>query len=114
MKINFDQPLADLDRKQLDLTTAACRVCGRLAESRAATLRGVCTDALVAQYQDEQNLSGEEKMKRYTLALKITATDEFDVTPEELALIRTLVAKMFGPRVMGPAWTLLDFKEDPK
>lgn len=112
MKINFNQPLADLDRSPLNLTTMACQLCGRPTESRPATLRGVCTDALVAQYQDEQNLPGEGKMKRYSLALKITATDEFDVTPEELALIRTLVAKMFGPRVMGPAWTLLDSREE--
>lgn len=118
MKINFNKPLADLDGSPLDLTTMACQLCGRPMESRPATLRGVCTDALVARYVDEQDprsgqdLSGEDKMKRYALALKITVADEFDVTPEELALIRKLVAKMFGPRVMGPTWMLLDSKEE--
>ena len=118
MKINFNRPLADLDGSPLDLTTMACQLCGRPKESRPATLRGVCADALVARYVDEQDsrsgrdLPGEEKMKRYALALKITAADEFDVTPEELALIRTLVAKMFGPRVMGPAWAMLDLREE--
>lgn len=115
MKVNFNQALLDLDGSTLDLTTEACQFCGRSRESRPATLRGVCTDALVARYRDEQEpkaLPGEAKMKRYGLALKITAEDELDVTPEELALIRMLVAKMFGPRVMGPAWLALDSKED--
>lgn len=115
MKVNFSQCLADLDGSPLDLTSEACQFCGRARESRPATLRGVCTDALVARYRDEEAgkpLSGEEKMKRYSLALKITAADEFDATLEELALIRKLVAKMFGPRVLGPAWTLLEPRQE--
>ena len=73
------------------------------------TLESVAENALLAKYQDEPNLSGEEQMRRFSLARKIhDQTKDPALTPEDLALIKKLVAKVYGPLVVGEVWTELD------
>lgn len=82
------------------------------------TLASVCETALLSSYQDEPNLPGMEKAKRYWLAKKIhDAADSaagLSLAAEELALIKNLVAKQFGPAIVGLAWSLLDPASVPK
>lgn len=112
MKIDFNQGLSRLDGSPLEMVTETCPTCGRPREATVATLRGICTNALVAQFQDERNLSGEDKVKRYDLALKITNEDVLDLPHDDLALIQKLVAKMYGPLFVGQVWAMLDPKEE--
>ena len=60
MKVNFDKQLVSLDGEVI-LDT----------KGNPAVLRGVAIDALLAVFGDEQNLAGEEKLKRYIVAEKV-------------------------------------------
>ena len=113
MKINFkDRLLVGLDGTPLEIGSSACPMCGRAQERRPATLRAVCADALVAGYQNERDLSGEEQVKRYDIAVEITREDVVELSPEDLTLVRRLIAKMFNPLYTGQAWHMLDPKEE--
>lgn len=76
------------------------------------TLAQVARAALLAQYPDEQNLSGDEKYARYKLVGRIDADVRAGVatelTPDELAKVRALIGKGYGASVVGPAFTVLD------
>lgn len=95
MKINFDQELKKLDGTSLENTT----------------LRSVTLEALQALFQDEQGLSGEEKARRWALATRIYANPEnIDLKVEEIATIKKLIGKAYGPLVVGQAWEMLEGK----
>jgi hypothetical protein len=73
------------------------------------TLESVAENALLGTYNDEQNLTGEEKLKRYHLAMKIyDHKTDAELSAEELALVKRLIAKSYNTLVMGRAWELLD------
>lgn len=74
------------------------------------TLKVACVAALMGQYEGE-NLDGQEKFKRYELAKKIYAGGEVELSVEEIAKIKPLIAKGFGPVVVGPAYDILEGKE---
>lgn len=118
MKIDFRQALQNLDGTPLEITTAACPVCQRPRESRPATLRGLCSDALVQAYQDPRTgagieVPGDEAAKRYALAVRIVNEDVLDLTPEELTLIRKLLPKRYAaPLFSAQARAMLDPKEE--
>lgn len=72
-------------------------------------LRKVVVNALLAQYPDEQNLEPPKKMERYFLAKKIQESrGDLQLTAEETALVKTLVAKGYPTLIVGQAWLLLD------
>lgn len=75
--------------------------------------------ALLAVYQDEPNLAGEEKVKRFVIASKIqsaagTPGQKVDLTVDEIALVKKLCGKAFAPMVVGRLWALLDPASVPK
>lgn len=73
------------------------------------TLEEVVTNSLLVSYQDEGNLPGEEKVKRFMLAAKIHQHPKDPVlTADEIALIKKLVAKAYNPLVVGEIWRALD------
>lgn len=112
MKIDFGQALIDLDGTPLESVIAGCPVCGRATETSPATLQVLCSDALVQGYRDARGqpieLSGEESVRRQALARKIVNEVQVDVSIEDLALIRTLVAKRYIPLFVGQIWPMLD------
>jgi len=108
MKINFAQPLTTIEGTPLMRTTQSCPTCGRAAESEPLTLRSVCTNALLTQTQDEANLPGEEKVRRYNLALQISNEDVVDISPKDVGLVQELVARWYTPLVVGQVWGMLD------
>jgi hypothetical protein len=74
-----------------------------------ATVRGVVIEALLATFNDEAHLSGEEKLKRWELASKIKNTaDPVELTLDELTLIKKLTGKAYGPLVVGQTWKILE------
>lgn len=72
------------------------------------TLGRAVQHALLASYPDEQNLAGEEKWKRGKLALQISKGGAFDLSAEDTATAKRLVAKLYGPLVVMTTWPLLD------
>ena len=73
------------------------------------TIAAAVENALLIDYRDEQNLSGEDKIKRWRLANKIAAHPvDPDLTPEEIVLIKKLVAKAYNPLVCGEVWKAVD------
>jgi len=98
MLVDFKKELVDLNGIVILDTTG-----------KPATLKGVTIDALMAVYQDEQNLGGEEKLKRYELGLMLSK-DMFEVTVEEISLIKKLIGKAYGALIVGQAWNILEGK----
>lgn len=73
----------------------------------ASTIRWALRHALLTELRDE-NLSGEEKMKNWDLARKITTFDEVPLSIEEAARIKTRALKLFDAGVAGPIRDLLE------
>ena len=93
MKINFNQPIKNIQGEEV----------------KDLTLKTVSVEALLATFSDEQSLSGEEKAKRYVLATRIYAnSEELDLTVEEIAKIKQLIGKGYGPLIVGQAWDMLE------
>jgi hypothetical protein len=78
------------------------------------TLGTIAEISLLTTYPDEQNLSGEEKTKRFSLALKIHEKKEVPLTADEITLIKKLIAKNYNALITGRAWELLDPASVPK
>jgi hypothetical protein len=101
-----------IEGEPLERTVQACQTCGRPEETAAMTLRSVCTNALLTQTRDETNLSGEEKVRRYNLALQISNEDVVDLPPKDVAMLQELVGKLYAPLVVGQVWEMLDPKQE--
>lgn len=76
-------------------------------EQRPMTLRAVSVNALMGQYQDEPHLTGDEKFRRFQLAVRITEGDQ-DVSAEEVTLLKRLIGKAYTPMIVGPAYLALE------
>ena len=96
MKLDVETILIGLDGKELKDGTTLC------------TFKTVALNALLASFPDEQNLSGEDKFKRYQLAMKINANSEVELSVEEAALIKQLVGKGFAPLVVGRMFEMIE------
>ena len=101
MKINFDTVLLGLDGEPIK----SPKPDGGL---ESATLCAVARNALLARYQDEQNLSGQEQYHRYELAKN--AKGETEWVSDDVTLLKRLIAKLYGPLVIGPAFDLIEPK----
>lgn len=69
--------------------------------------------SLTSTYPDEKNLTGEDKLKRYELALRIqNCTDpQMDISSDEIVLIKKLAAKCLTVVVYGQVAAYLEGKE---
>jgi hypothetical protein len=99
MAIDFTTPITNLDGSQPVGTD------GKPVDMRLST---ICINALLATYPDEQSLPGTEKLRRYGLARAIQENQKIDLSAEDVALVKKLVEKQYGPLVVGQAWGLLD------
>jgi hypothetical protein len=95
MKINFDQELKGLDGEALK------------EGDKAFTLKRAAVEALVALAPDDR-ANGEEKCKRWQLAVRVNGGGEVELSPEEAAMVKERIGRLYGPLVIGPAWQLLN------
>jgi len=96
MKIDFTQIFMNME-------------CEPMKEGeKAITLKKVATGALLSAFDDERNLAGEEKVKRFNLAAKIQAGDTLDLKTEEIAEIKKLIGKAYTVIIVGQAWAMLE------
>jgi hypothetical protein len=100
MKVDFTRKLVTLAGENI-----------KYATKDQTTLMDVSLDALLTPMQDEQNLSGEEKAKRYVLATRIYSNKtDVDLETDEISLIKRLIGKLFGPLIVGQAYPMLENK----
>ena len=72
------------------------------------TLKRVAVEVLKASFEDEKDLSGDDKRARYLLGRRISHVSDRDLKSEEIVLLKKLIAKAYGPSVVGPAWLILE------
>lgn len=81
---------------------------GEKDERLPLTLATVCCNSLLGTYRDEPNLQGTEKMKRFSLAMKINAAPGVSLTAEDVTELKTLIGKAYVALIVGQAWLMLD------
>lgn len=96
MKINFAAALHDLDGKPL------------LEEGLAITLGVIACRSLMATFNDEQSLGAEVKVKRFKMALDITRGDDQDIPVEDVAELKRLIGKAYGPLIVGRCYEIIE------
>ena len=106
MKLDVTQQLTNLDGTPLERPSRACPTCGRADESEPITLRGVTTTSLLAQTQEQ--MKGDEKAKRWALAIRIEQEDAPILSVEEMALVKRLVGEIQPSLVVGQVWAMLE------
>ena len=107
MKVKLNTELKDFEGKALIFTAATAE-----KEAVNATLGKMMIESLLATFKDEENLSGDEKLKRWQLAIKIKNADVMvELTVEEVALVKKLVGKAYGTIIVGQVWELLEGAE---
>lgn len=104
MVVDFKRPILGIDGEAVVAFDADGKPNGSLL------LSTVSTNALLSRFADEKDISGEDMVKRYDLALKIhnAPIPGLELNPEEIVLLRKLIAKGVGPLVCGRAWELLE------
>lgn len=93
---NFDKTIKNIDGSDIVEN-------GKTAKMSTA----ICNALMVS---DEG--SGEEKLQRYNLAVKINAGGDIDLSVNDCHLIKRLVEKYHGPLIVGQIIPILD--KDPE
>jgi len=70
------------------------------------TLRNVCCQVLTSQV--DPKASGQKKADQFRLATRMFRDDVVEVTAEDVALLKDLIGKGFGPLAVGPAYDALE------
>ena len=98
MKIDFSVALKSLAGDEI-----------KDGKGEAFTLRDAAVVALDAVSDDDRKLDGKEKYRRGHLATRIYGTKEpIALDVDELALVKTLIGKIYGPRIVKETWDILD------
>ena len=105
MEIDFGQNMKSLDKKTVLEE-------GPEGKKEPMTLRYVSIMSLM--YIDQQHkIGGPEKMKRYSLALKIQDTkDPVKVDAANIVLLKEVIGDIYGPLVVGQAYKMLEQEGD--
>lgn len=105
MKIDFDAVVRDIYGETMKRP-------GRKAGDPEidATLAYPCVEALMGTFEDERNLSGNEKAERYAMAGKIVGGGIVDLKTDDITKLKALVAKAYPTMIVGAVWDLLEGK----
>lgn len=103
--VDFSAVLTDQDDKPVIDCAGKPEEC---PDKNPLTLGKVALRVLTAPFDDERNISGEEKFKRGQLAMRVHNGGVVTLQAEDVALIKRLVAKGYGPLIVYRAWPLLD------
>jgi hypothetical protein len=102
--IDFSTPILDLD--------------GTPAKNEAGkdtTLGSLAVAALLAVLPEDRTEPAEQRARRGWLAQKIhDAPEPIELTAEQVAQLKALIGKVFGPLAVMRAWALLDPASVPK
>lgn len=94
MKIAVNLEIKGLDGEPMQFVENE----GKATEKKVTlTFKKVSTDSLMAMFQDEKDLTGEDKIKRAMLAQKIySATDIVELSLDEAQQVKKVVNKLYG------------------
>jgi len=76
------------------------------------TLATIARQALLNPGPGEEKVSGEDKFKRFQLAMKCEG--EVDLQVEELATIKKRIGIMCPPLIVGRCWNMLEGMEEKR
>lgn len=96
MEVDFSKTITGLDGKEL--TDGGVIV----------DLKAVCRNALLSNYEQDRNVTGEEKYKRYEIAKKVIGVAI--LSTEEVVKLKELVSRCYPPLVVGPVFDMLEGK----
>ena len=104
--IDFSVVITDLKNEPLTERSADGRV-------NTITLGQLCSNALLATYEDERSLPAQEKIKRFKLALKLNDANgnpakDVSLTTAEISEISKLSAKLYSPLAVGKILQIID------
>lgn len=105
LAIDFAKPFTGDDGKPI--CGVEIKAADECPADKIFTLRIATRNALYATFEDEKNISGDDKFKRAELAQGIVGGD-VKLKAEDVALIKRLLAKLYGPLIVYQAWTALD------
>jgi len=101
MQADFSRTLKGLDGKDLALK-------GEDGTETVLTVGAACINALMAAPPDDRS-TGEEKLKRYRLGMKIlNGAGAVNVTAEEVTMLKGRVGEVHSPLVVGQVYDALD------
>ena len=74
-----------------------------------STLKTICFSAVTSPHRSDENSTVEQKMKLYSLAIKINTGGVVDFTAEEISVLKERIGKLFGHVIVfGRAFELLE------
>ena len=106
MKLDVTQQLTNLDGSPLVQPGTRCQTCGNITNPEPVLLRGVLTTSLLAQTRDQ--VPGDEKARRWALAIRIEQEDAPELTLKELELAQRLVGDIQPTLTAGQVWAMLE------
>jgi hypothetical protein len=104
MKVNVTCILRDIEGLALIDPEVKDAMGATLRPARDFTLRKACIDALL----QADAPSGEEKLTRFKLAMRIQHDNEPDLSQEEIVKIKQCIGLTYGGIVVGRAYEILD------
>lgn len=106
MKISLNQKMKDIEGEVIKVNKQK----GKEVVEIDLKLAKVLITALTSNFEDEKNLEGEEKVKRFIIAQKIQRKKDgvVDLSVEDVAMIKKLVGKTWGTIVVGQVWEILE------
>ncbi|MER9188288.1 hypothetical protein [Mesorhizobium australicum] len=90
MKIDFSQPILDLDDAETGLTLGSAAI-----------------QAMMTPMRDDENMQASEKVRLFELSLKIKGNSKIDLPVEDVAFVKARIGKVFAPLVVGRAHAML-------
>lgn len=78
------------------------------------TLGDVALIALETPTDDDRTVDARKKFERDLLARRIWKNAHAELSPEDIALIKERIGKVYGPAQIGATWPLLDPTLQPK
>lgn len=99
-----------------DFTVCFKDLDGSVVEEKgvAITAELIACNALLMPRQEDVGLSGDEKVKRYKLAVKINgAREPVELVAEEVAMLKKLVGIAYAPLIVGQFYELMDADHEP-
>jgi len=104
VKVNVDLQLIDLDDELIEVPTGK-----EDPKTEPLLLKNILINALITE-QPNSGIAGNEKFERYNLARTIKQGHDIELTAENIALLKDLVAKNYTPLVVGDVWNILEGK----
>lgn len=117
MKINLNQVLVDLAGNPLQDRIPKRDENGVVKDEEGkpvlelvdVALNRLAANALLFPVKEDK---GEDKARKYLLAVKCYDAEEIDLTAEEVVDIKACICLSYPPIVVGQSWKILDQKED--